>query len=176
MTQNSLSPVVKSRISSSSGRTMRVENRSLARTGTMSSFEYFTTRAAASVAARAGIAAVPTRQRKARLPKKDFIVVTRCIVFLLRWIYFVTTTWRRAETRTGERNDPKRSAQHQRGGEGDSKPGQSEVEGRYESRKKCEDQERSSKTWDDENPEDEPNYKYSHGFAPASTSSPFSNP
>src|SRR6266849_5491815 len=108
MTQNSLSPVVKSRISSSSGRTMRVENRSLAR--------------------------------------------------------------------TGKRNDPKRSAQHQRGGEGDSKPGQSEVERRYESRKKCEDKERSGKTGDDENPEDEPNHKHSHGFAPASTSSPFSNP
>src|SRR5260370_11866263 len=152
MTQNSLSPVVKSRISWCWGRTMRVENRSLGRTGKMFSFEYFTTRAAASVAARADIAAVPTRQRKARLPKKDFIVVTRCIVFLLRWIYFVTTTWRRAETRTGERNDPKRPAQHQRGGDGDSKPGQSEVERGYESRKKCEDQERSSQTRDDENP------------------------
>src|SRR5580700_1926755 len=51
MIQNSLSPVVKSRISSSSGRTMSVEKRSFARTGTMSSLEYFTTRAA-SVAAR----------------------------------------------------------------------------------------------------------------------------
>ncbi len=54
MIQNSLSPVVKSRISSSSGRTMSVEKRSLARTGTMSSFEYFTTRASASVVACAG--------------------------------------------------------------------------------------------------------------------------
>ncbi len=53
MIQNSLSPVVKSRISSSSGRTIRVENRSLARTGTMSSLEYLTTRAA-SASARAG--------------------------------------------------------------------------------------------------------------------------
>ena len=53
MIQNSLSPVVKSRISSSSGSTISVEKRSLARTGTMSSFAYFTTRAAASVAARA---------------------------------------------------------------------------------------------------------------------------
>src|SRR6516225_12181255 len=52
MTQNSLSPVVKSRISSSSGRTMSVENRSLAWTWTMSSFEYFTTRAATDAAAR----------------------------------------------------------------------------------------------------------------------------
>src|SRR5260370_6413867 len=100
----------------------------------------------------------------------------RCIVFLLRWIYFVTTTWRRGETRARERNDPKRSAQHQRGGESDSKRGQSEVERRYESRKKCEDQERSSKTGDDENPEDEPNHKHPHGFVTASTSSPFSNP
>src|SRR6202041_216003 len=52
MIQNSLSPVVKSRISSSSGRTIRVEKRSFARTGIMSSLEYLTTRAA-SVAAHA---------------------------------------------------------------------------------------------------------------------------
>src|SRR5579863_7502672 len=54
MIQNSLSQVVKSRISSSSGRTISVENRSLARTATISSFEYLTTRAAWSAAARAG--------------------------------------------------------------------------------------------------------------------------
>src|SRR4030095_1427937 len=45
MIQNSRSPVVKSRISSSSGRTMSVEKRSLAWMGTMSSFPYLTTRA-----------------------------------------------------------------------------------------------------------------------------------
>src|SRR5579863_855768 len=70
MTQNSLSPVVKSRISSSSGRTINVENRSLARTGTISSLEYLTTRAP-SVAACAGrpwIGATPrTRSRRTQV-------------------------------------------------------------------------------------------------------------
>src|SRR6185437_469035 len=73
MTQNSLSPVVKSRISSSSGRIMRVEKRSLARTGTMSSFEYFTTRAATSVAAcvaEGWKTAAPT-MRRANARKKE---------------------------------------------------------------------------------------------------------
>src|SRR5258708_12774495 len=54
MIQNSLSPVVKSRISSLSGNTIRVEKRNLACTGTMSSFEYFTTRAPSGVVAVAG--------------------------------------------------------------------------------------------------------------------------
>src|SRR6267154_3685188 len=45
MIQNSRSPVVKSRISSSSGSTMSVENRNLACTGTTSSLLYLTTRA-----------------------------------------------------------------------------------------------------------------------------------
>src|SRR5215470_14094953 len=48
MIQNSRSPVVKSRISSSSGSTMSVEKRSLARTSTMSSLAYLTTRAPVS--------------------------------------------------------------------------------------------------------------------------------
>src|SRR5579884_692709 len=51
MIQNSLSPVVTSRISSLSGRMMSVEKRSFAFTGTMSFWLYFTTRAV-SVAAR----------------------------------------------------------------------------------------------------------------------------
>src|SRR5208283_2192445 len=97
MTQNSLSPVVKSRISSSSGRTISVEKRSLALTGTMSSLEYFTTRAAASVAAWADMAARQVRQRKARLLKIDFDAVVRFIFFLLRWICFLTTTLRTTE-------------------------------------------------------------------------------
>src|SRR5262249_47331486 len=50
MIQNSRSPVVKSRISSSSGKTMSVEKRSLAWTATMSSLLYFTTRAPSSAA------------------------------------------------------------------------------------------------------------------------------
>src|ERR1700691_5056646 len=84
MIQNSLSPVVKSRISSSSGRTINVEKRNLARTGTMSSLEYFTTRAS-SVAARTaayGKAEVPKTTTAAnriqmgnhRLRIIDFIV------------------------------------------------------------------------------------------------------
>src|ERR1700722_205375 len=85
MIQNSLSPVVKSRISSSSGRTISVENRSLARTGTISSFEYLTTRAAWSAAARAGehgratafktaIATRPTNLHCRGMPMRCFIV------------------------------------------------------------------------------------------------------
>jgi len=54
MIQNSLSPVVKSRISSFSGRMMSVEKRSLALTGTISLCAYFTTRAV-SGATRSGI-------------------------------------------------------------------------------------------------------------------------
>src|SRR5215471_19026801 len=50
MTQNSRSPVVKSSISSSSGRTISVEKRILACTGTTSSFPYLTTRAPVSLA------------------------------------------------------------------------------------------------------------------------------
>src|ERR1039457_5772956 len=64
MIQNSLSPVVKSRISSFSGNTMSVENRSFARTGTMSSFEYFTTRAP-SAAETKGVCQMATRQKAA---------------------------------------------------------------------------------------------------------------
>src|SRR5215472_5301155 len=48
MIQNSRSPVVKSRISSSSGSTMSVEKRSLACTSTISSLPYLTTRAPVS--------------------------------------------------------------------------------------------------------------------------------
>src|SRR5580700_5022033 len=92
MTQNSLSPVVKSRISSSSGRTMSVEKRSLARTGTMSSLAYFTTRAVASVAASAGEAwnaAVPrTTTAKAERNSPDGWMRNRYFidVLLLKWI------------------------------------------------------------------------------------------
>src|SRR5258708_24471 len=92
MTQNSLSPVVKSRISSSSGRTMSVEKRSLARTGTMSSFAYFTTRAEASVAAAAGEAwnAAALKTTKAKAQKKSLYGWMRNICFidvlLLKWI------------------------------------------------------------------------------------------
>src|SRR6266850_5682581 len=50
MIQNSRSPVVKSKISSSSGRTMSVENRTLAWTSTMSSLPYFTMRAPSAAA------------------------------------------------------------------------------------------------------------------------------
>src|ERR1039457_2021091 len=64
MIQNSLSPVVKSRISSFSGNTMSVEKRSFARTGTISSFEYFTTRAP-SAAATKGVCPVAAKQKAA---------------------------------------------------------------------------------------------------------------
>src|ERR1700722_13896453 len=64
MIQNSLSPVVKSRISSFSGNTISVEKRSFARTGTMSSFEYFTTRAP-SAAATKGVCPMATKQKAA---------------------------------------------------------------------------------------------------------------
>src|ERR1022692_874309 len=64
MIQNSLSPVVKSRISSFSGNTISVEKRSFARTGTMSSFEYFTTRAP-SVAATKGMCPMAAKQKAA---------------------------------------------------------------------------------------------------------------
>src|SRR6267142_3692292 len=56
MIQNSRSPVVKSRISSSSGRTMSVEKRSFAWTGTMSSLLYLTMRASSLAAIRSGAA------------------------------------------------------------------------------------------------------------------------
>src|SRR6266851_3753638 len=77
MIQNSLSPVVKSRISSLSGNTISVENRSLARTGTMSSFEYFTTRAPSGVAAAPGElklkAAAPKRAATISQLRMDFL-------------------------------------------------------------------------------------------------------
>src|SRR5579885_256380 len=72
MIQNSRSPVVKSRISSSSGRMMSVENRSFAWTWTMSSLLYLTTRAPGSAACRAppqtAIAAKRSRPRNERFP------------------------------------------------------------------------------------------------------------
>src|SRR5271169_3438359 len=101
----------------------------------MSSFEDLTTRAAVSVAACVGMAVVPARQRNTRLPKKDIRLVMRFIVFLLRWICFVITTLRRAETRATDRrkrNDPRRSAYQERGAENKNKPGQSKVERRYD--------------------------------------------
>src|ERR1700677_1887779 len=81
MTQNSLSPVVKSRISSSSGRTIKVENLSLARIGIMSSFEYFTTRAAASVAASAG---EPWKATALKTPMATVKEKTNCQFLRLR--------------------------------------------------------------------------------------------
>src|SRR5580692_6244884 len=89
MTQNSVSPVVKSRISSSAGRMMRVENRSLALTGTMSSFAYLTTRAVASVAAFALKETTPKRMT-VRIGRKRPGLLLQKIRFiemlLLRWI------------------------------------------------------------------------------------------
>ena len=52
--QKSLSPTVKSRISSFAGNTMSVVKRTLARMGTMSVWEYFTTRALSLAAAAEG--------------------------------------------------------------------------------------------------------------------------
>src|SRR6266481_6853961 len=82
MIQNSRSPVVKSKISSSSGRTMSVENRTLAWTATMSSFPYFTMRAP-SAAARgcprnitetpASAASIRTKRPRATFEECDFI-------------------------------------------------------------------------------------------------------
>src|ERR1039457_7683709 len=66
MIQNSLSPVVKSRISSFSGNTISVEKRSFARTGTISSFAYFTTRAP-SAAATKGVCPMATKQKAANV-------------------------------------------------------------------------------------------------------------
>src|SRR5258708_1826600 len=97
MPQNSLSSVVKSRMSSSSGRTMSVENRSLAWTGTMSSFAYFTTRAAVSVVAGVGgapKAAVP-RATTGRMRRNKLGLCLQKIRFiemlLLKWFGLVGT-------------------------------------------------------------------------------------
>src|SRR6266849_9168223 len=93
MIQNSLSPVVKSRISSLSGNTISVENRNLARTGTMSSFEYLTTRAPSGVAAVPGEMELKTaalkRAAAASQLRMDFLrldvawfIVSPCVVVL----------------------------------------------------------------------------------------------
>src|SRR6266481_2930042 len=79
MIQNSRSPVVKSRISSLSGRTIKVEKRSLACTGTMSSRPYFTMRAP-SVSAKAGEIVnradntTSTANRESNFVTKDMVV------------------------------------------------------------------------------------------------------
>src|SRR5262245_10477142 len=87
MIQNSRSPVVKSRISSSSGKTMSVEKRSLAWTATMSSLLYFTTRAPSSAANAGGkgtkasaaiIAQVRVRSFRAIFERRDFIGSSPC--------------------------------------------------------------------------------------------------
>src|SRR5271166_3125402 len=116
MTQNSLSPVVKSRISSSSGRTMSVEKRRLARTGTMSSFAYFTTRAAASVAALTGEAwntAEPrTTTAKTRRKQLRHWAENECFIeeLLLRWIGVAGNTGREwngvRQTTAGQERGP----------------------------------------------------------------------
>src|SRR6266478_2123665 len=71
MIQNSRSPVVKSSISSSSGRTMSVEKRSLAWTETISSFPYLTTRAPSASANACD------REPRARTPNKKHVLSKR---------------------------------------------------------------------------------------------------
>src|SRR5207245_11811659 len=71
MIQNSRSPVVKSSISSSSGRTMSVEKRSLAWTETISSFPYLTTRAPSPSANACD------REPRARTPNKKHVLSKR---------------------------------------------------------------------------------------------------
>ena len=71
MIQNSLSPVVKSRISSFSGSTIRVEKRSLARTGMICSREYFTVRAPSAGAAKDGGIAVKRHTARATKTAED---------------------------------------------------------------------------------------------------------
>src|SRR5882762_6566903 len=70
MIQNSRSPVVKSRISSSSGRTMSVENRSFACTGTTSSLLYLTTRAPVSVANTPPVATLRSTPARNKVPPR----------------------------------------------------------------------------------------------------------
>src|SRR5215471_1463329 len=91
MIQNSRSPVVKSRISSSSGRTMSVEKRSLAWTGITSSFAYFTTRAPSGSAnsCEAEPRASPaskTHSVRVRTTRedRDFIGGSPCLELMLR--------------------------------------------------------------------------------------------
>src|SRR6266487_1278054 len=95
MIQNSLSPVVKSRISSPSGSTISVENRTLARTWTISCREYFTVRAAPA-SATAGLAET-TRQsmdKIGRLLRTDLNFVRIGISFLLMCTDFgIIETW-----------------------------------------------------------------------------------
>src|SRR5215471_3456531 len=89
MIQNSLSPVVKSRISSFSGRTMSVENRSLARTWTMSCWEYFTVRAAAvSATAREGAKAEANKaSNTTKILTADLNVTGLSTSVLLVWLF-----------------------------------------------------------------------------------------
>src|SRR5215472_2636773 len=89
MIQNSLSPVVKSRISSFCGRTMSVENRSLARIWTMSCWEYFTVRAAAlSASAREGAKADGRKvSNTADSLTADFNVIGLSTSVLLVWLF-----------------------------------------------------------------------------------------
>src|SRR5271154_518881 len=83
MIQNSRSPVVKSRISSSSGKTMSVEKRSLAWTGTMSSLLYLTTRAPVSadaVCAPASVSRMPAKSSTGNTCRRT-VIEWDCMMF-----------------------------------------------------------------------------------------------
>src|SRR5215468_7839733 len=152
MIQNSRSPVVKSRISSSSGNTMSVEKRSLAWTGTMSSLPYFTTRAPSSANACAtdttASAAIRghilVRRFRAIVGRKDFIGSSPCRKFGCLWIPVVKPAGNRL------------NEQHEPGEESGNHKGQKDGMGTESL-----DQLRESRN---------------HAGPPAKTSKPFSNP
>src|ERR1041384_305147 len=111
MIQNSRSPVVKSRISSSSGRTMSVEKRSLAWTGTMSSLAYLMTRAPSASAktceTEPSASATTKGQALSKRPvttitERDFIWISPS----WDWTFFSTDFVRQTTAEPMERGTP----------------------------------------------------------------------
>src|ERR1039457_1948166 len=88
MIQKSLSPVAKSRMSSSCGNTIRVEYRSLARTAITSCCEYLTVRAAPDCA-KTGNAMQTANQRIAseRLLLRSIRGIVICLLLLQDWAW-----------------------------------------------------------------------------------------
>src|SRR5580700_2896576 len=88
MIQKSLSPVAKSRMSSSCGNTIRVEYRSFARTAITSCCEYFTVRATPDCA-NTGSAMQTTNQRIAseNLLLRSIRGIVICVLLLQAWAW-----------------------------------------------------------------------------------------